>query len=609
MSVKVRCPGCEKVLNAPDTARGKAIRCPDCETKVKVPAGDTGGGTAKKKKAAAVESGDSQDAIASLDLRNMEDRSARICPKCGKDLQYLDEDETECPKCGFDTSVGGLGARAQKRRQGGPDRDKFYSGVWKANWKFAVKNQILAWRTVSYTLIASLLMFLCLFMYLYIPKWPPRIFFALCAFVAGMMIPGWLWFLDQELAVASLQKKDKLKRINFDFFLCSALGVKFLAWNAVFALPVFGLPFLFGYALTEYGGAPEFTKWLFLAIGYLPVLCMMPICIGHFIMPVSAPGWMVWKVFPAWLRTLKPTVLWVALTLLVHLPTIGCLTAIGVVYGPTLQSIATQMDENAAIARVKIAHDAASEKEKAAFADNPLLKLEYHKIDYASFIVPGVLWVLACVFLGFPALYSCRVNGQFLYFFRESLDLILLAKEYKYIAKEKPDEDEDVKPKTINKIATEAAVTALICSLLGLVGGMLFSAFSAQGNMVVGMLVGLYYGAAFAGVIGQIMLISAAFGESVVWGLIVLFVPLGSLVYVIKFWQEAAPGFFTALFGNCLMFFVIVLALAGVVGTDQLGFGNSGGDAAAQMAPEEAMPAEMAPAGGPEEMPAAAPAP
>ena len=44
MPVKVRCPTCEKVLNAPETARGKAIKCPGCETKVKVPAGDAAGG-------------------------------------------------------------------------------------------------------------------------------------------------------------------------------------------------------------------------------------------------------------------------------------------------------------------------------------------------------------------------------------------------------------------------------------------------------------------------------------------------------------------------------------------------------------------------------------
>ena len=54
MAVKVRCPTCDKVLNAPDAARGKAVKCPGCDTKVKVPAGDTSaGGQTTSRRAAA----------------------------------------------------------------------------------------------------------------------------------------------------------------------------------------------------------------------------------------------------------------------------------------------------------------------------------------------------------------------------------------------------------------------------------------------------------------------------------------------------------------------------------------------------------------------------
>src|SRR5207245_2925023 len=48
MAVKVRCPTCEKVLNAPDAARGKAVKCPGCETRIKVPAGDSPAGESGK---------------------------------------------------------------------------------------------------------------------------------------------------------------------------------------------------------------------------------------------------------------------------------------------------------------------------------------------------------------------------------------------------------------------------------------------------------------------------------------------------------------------------------------------------------------------------------
>lgn len=587
MSVKVRCTGCEKVLTAPDSARGKSIRCPTCETKVRVP-------EAKEKPAKKQVKADSEDALASLDLRNLEDRDARICAKCGYDMQHQDEDETECPKCGYDSESGGLGAKAQKKRMKGPDPDKFFEGLWKPNWKFVKKNQALAWRTMAYTLVASLLMFFCLFMYLYIPLWPPRIFFAMCAFISGVMLPGWLWFMDQELILASLQKKDKLKRINFDFFLCSALGVKFLAWNVVFALPIVALPALIGYVMTEFGGLPPAAFWVCVGVGYLPVLAMMPICMGHFVMPVQAPGWMFWKVVPAWFRAIKPTVVWVLLTLALHAPAIGCVGAAIAIYAPQIGTVVAQMEENAEIYRTKLAKENAGSKAATAFADNPLVDKPYHEPAYSVFIVPGVLWLLACVLLGFPAMYVCRVNGQFIYFFRESLDLIFLAKEYKYVAKQQTDEDEEAKPKTIAQIATEAIVTTLICVTIGAVGGMLFAAFGDNVNTVVSMLVGAYYGASLASLVGKIMLVTTAFKESVGWGLVALFVPFGELIYASKHWQDAAPGCLTMLSATVVAIFILILALAGLFSLASLGIGGADPNAnqPAQMQPvDDAMPA------------------
>ena len=50
MAVKVRCTGCQKVLNAPDQARGKAIKCPNCDTRITVPAGDDAGAPGEEEK-------------------------------------------------------------------------------------------------------------------------------------------------------------------------------------------------------------------------------------------------------------------------------------------------------------------------------------------------------------------------------------------------------------------------------------------------------------------------------------------------------------------------------------------------------------------------------
>ena len=76
MPVKIRCGSCQKVLNAPDRARGKAIKCPNCEELVRVPSGDgkqprRGKPKAQPKKSSAP---DVASAIANVDLRHAHDR-------------------------------------------------------------------------------------------------------------------------------------------------------------------------------------------------------------------------------------------------------------------------------------------------------------------------------------------------------------------------------------------------------------------------------------------------------------------------------------------------------------------------------------------------------
>ncbi|MBI1346088.1 hypothetical protein GC163_07345 [bacterium] len=625
MSVKVRCTGCDKVLTAPDAARGKSIKCPSCDTKVKVPAAD------KPKKSASKKPVDSEDAIAALDLRQAEDENVRICGKCGYDMSHRDEDETECPKCGYDSSIGGLGEKAQKRRLKGPDPDKFYAGLWKSNWKFVFKNQGLAWRTMLYTLIASMLMFLCAFMYLYIPMWPPRMFFAMCATVSGLMIPGWLWFMDQEVMVGTLQKKDKLKRVNFDFFLCSALGIRWVAWHIVFALPVMLVPLLFGWILTSFVGLPPFVFWIFAGLGYLPVLAMITISTGHFVMPVQAPGWMFWKVAPAWFRTLKPTLIWLFLTLMLHAPAIGCLATIGALYGPQINQVVAQMEENADTARFKAAKENAGKKEQAKFADDPRGDKEYHKISYSLFVVPSILWATACLLLGFPAAYSCRVNGQFIYYFRDSLDLVALAKEYKYVSKARPEDEEDEKPKTMAQVTVDAVAVFAISMIIGLVIGFVSGALGEEG-MVVGLLAGFFIGLRVAFFNGSSMITQAAWEEGIGWGLwvgvwpvsvvvlivcgfVVAFVPalmivgliaiglsligaIGAIVYTSTHWMEARTGCLVCLMSLFVSLITVILIVVGVVAASAaLGFDpNQQQEEAAQQevapdaAPAEAMP-------------------
>uniref|UniRef100_A0A7C4QSE4 Uncharacterized protein n=1 Tax=Schlesneria paludicola TaxID=360056 RepID=A0A7C4QSE4_9PLAN len=558
MPVKVKCPGCQKVLSAPDQARGKAIKCPSCETRVSIPA-EPGGGTAAKKQAAKSAAPDSESALAALDLQSLEDKGARVCPKCGYDMSHYDEQTTECPECGYDMAIGGLGEKARKRQLKGPDPDKYYANLWGASWKFVAANQLLAWRTILYVLVASLLMFGSLFAYLRIPPWPPRLFFALCAAVCGLMIPGWLWFLDQEIVANTLMRKDKLKRVNLDFFLCSALGVKFVVWHVVFAGPLLAIPALIGWLSVQFGGAPPFVPAIIVGVCYLPVLSMLPIVVGHMVMPVQTPGWMFWKVVPAWLRVLKPACLWLALLLFTHLPAIGCVAAIAAVYGPALNQMALTLDHNSAIQRAKMEDESKSSKDPTKGKD-PLLQQTPAPVDYTLLIVPGVLWVVACLSLGFPALYVMRINGLLVYYFRDLLDMVSLAKEYKYVARISREEEDETKPKTFSQVLSESAAVAAICLIIGAVFGMVAGSMTQMG-MGPGIVTGALGGCGFGGLVGHLMLVGAAFKESVGWGLLVLLVPFGNVAFIIKFWNQGRGPLFTQVFAGVASGVVLVVAL------------------------------------------------
>ena len=131
MPVKVKCTSCEKVLSVPDAARGKAVKCPQCQTRISVPdeedapKSSSKSGASKSKPKKSSKPVDSEDALASFDMRRAEDTEARICSKCGFDMQYQDEEDTECPECGFDSAEGGLGAKARKKAMRGPDPADF----------------------------------------------------------------------------------------------------------------------------------------------------------------------------------------------------------------------------------------------------------------------------------------------------------------------------------------------------------------------------------------------------------------------------------------------------------------------------------------------------
>lgn len=593
MPVKVKCSNCEKVLSVPDTARGKAVKCPNCETRIPIPAAATSAKPAaakpKVKKAAAPV--DSEFALATFDMRRAEDTSARICAKCGFDMKYQDEEDTECPECGYDSGVGGQGAKARKRSLRGPDPADFYPRLFRSSWKFVGKNHKLAIRSSIYTLVATTFTLLCLFLFLWISMWPPRLFLALCCTISFLVIPGWMWFLDTEIIKLTLEGKDKFKKLNFDFFLSSALGAASVAWCVFVVSPLVLVPTMVGYVTVNYlGGTPEIVFPICLAMGILPAIWMLPIAMAHMAMPVMYKGWQVWKIVPMWARTVKPLSIWLLWFLVTNTLNIAGIGVIAGVYGQDLVTIASNMEENASVARKKFALELNPVlKKKGAAPVEPEKFPDPHVINFQPIIVPCVILLVMSLANGFTSMFNMRTNGQFVYYNRDSLELIDKKKEYKYVAKEKRGEEEDEKPKTTSQLIVDAVVFYLVFMLLGLVGGMLLGTFSQAGSMR-GILIGMLLGHSIANFAVACQNLKTAFQESIGWAALTFFTyPIGYIVFIFKDYEERKGDLFKIGIGYFLGFILgIVVFMSGILSEDTGAAGPGGGPPAQEAADPDA---------------------
>lgn len=230
MPVKIRCRGCENTLSAPDSARGKAIQCPQCGTKLKVPAGEVVPKGAKPKPKADPSMMDSAEFMAGVDLSNVEHHDDRICPYCAAEMPA---EGAVCRSCGINVETGAMDSReARRRSRKGPDPALFYSETWKdgipwvkAHWRMAI-------RTGLYMTLLAVMNAGCTFMATsYCDKGPTIFFWGSLAFLTGLGIIGWYWFLTYKVIEATMTRDEKvLERISFDIFQVVSLGLRFLFW-------------------------------------------------------------------------------------------------------------------------------------------------------------------------------------------------------------------------------------------------------------------------------------------------------------------------------------------------------------------------------------------
>jgi len=422
MAVKVRCPTCEKVLNAPDSARGKAVKCPECETKVKIPAGDSSSGagsagsrtTVRRSASNAVKNpagSESTEFLAGLDLDKIVDTSEAMCPKCGADIP---EGATECPKCGVDPNTGQLSSSARKRMsRKGPDPALFYSAAWKDSWAFLKENSTVAVRTGVYFTSMQILLGTLASLANWLSGMPPKIFLGVFMTAAALAFPGWAWWLTIETIRTTAGKKSNIRGIHIDTFRNIALGLKYILWLLIF------------------------PAW-FPFVGF-----MAPVAMVHMAMPVTTKGWFSPLLLPAFFRNFLPAMYcWLIgfVTLLVPVGLVGGLVGIMLVcFGMEFLQVMT-----------------------STAWPNSLAKWGMYIGGLVIQLVYNFSW-------GFFLVYNARVVGLLAYYFQNSLDLTTFVTEKTYVRKEvkldkfgNPIKSTEQKVKEVVIIVVVLAVVAVV---------------------------------------------------------------------------------------------------------------------------------------------------
>lgn len=516
MPVKVRCPGCSKVLNAPDAARGKAIKCPGCETKVRVPAART------KKAASRKAAPDDDNFLANLDLSKAEDRSVRVCPRCGTEVE---QEDIECPSCGIDLMTGALSKETiRKRNVRGPDPALFYGRVWGDSWQFIKDNKSLGFRTTMYWFALLVIGQICFGLAGYfLPRDVPPVvlFFGAIGLFATLAIYGWILALWQKVLEVTMEKKNLLKRIHFDVFLAIALGIKFYFWIFINALQfaIVGSLIIVPLAMSSQSAG---------ALGvigvYLVSFLMFPMAVAHLSMPVQYKAWASWIMLRLTFKNIKPILYWWMMAIAVGILSLIGLFLMGAIWAMTAASVVQALG--------------------IAVKENVLPGggRELGKVVAILIVVGLVLLLVAQLAIqSFCLLFLMRAHALMTYYNSSRFALIAREKERKYVPRPIGAEGESSMGQMV--------MLAFLFGCVGIAGGIGYSFMGEGMPFMRGLALGLIGAGGLINLIGGLMLISVAFRESALWGLAVWLVPFAGLVFLVKFWDESKHAFFLSLMG------------------------------------------------------------
>jgi uncharacterized RDD family membrane protein YckC/phage FluMu protein Com len=450
MPVKVRCRSCQKVLNAPDRARGKAIKCPNCEEIVRVPSGD--GKQPRRRKARKSSAPVEEHAIAGADLRHAEDTRIQVCPKCGAEVA---EEDVDCPACGIDLATGEVSIRTLRSKGlAAEDPREFYSMAWNDSARFVLDNKKLVFRTgIYWTLLMLLLggsLVMCIFFVVNYPpqadyrgleklfgrKYPLKILFGALAFLFWSGTLGWYWRLAIEVIQITLaKKKKKLPDVHFDFFEVLAFGCKVVFWPVIFLLPLIVVVaavtvpillsqgFQFDELITKIQNinninddtAQEILIPVGIAVGTIYGLCLLmyPVAMVHMSMPYTYRAWLPTETAKIWAKNIGPSLYWLMVFVVVNLPMIGILVGIGFLanqlgdfFQDTLRSWSTWILAQTWGSRLR---------------EGFIFQCVYVPLAILfAFLIVAPICLLAAV----PAVFAMRANGLLAFYCKDNLELI-----------------------------------------------------------------------------------------------------------------------------------------------------------------------------------------
>ena len=446
MPVKVRCPECEKVLNAPDRARGKAIKCPACGSAVRVPAEKASAANPAARKPAkkvAAPPPSSSGMIVNLDLDQIEDVQTRICPKCGTEV---DAEEVECPSCHVNLESGLLSAqRKADLSRKGPNPKLYYKEFFKDGIEFWKKEKKLSFRLTTSWIIYCLLFAWSIDLSLWSVKPLVRDFWFFIATIELLIPPGLTWNLHTTIIDATLRKKKKIGKYTFDRFLGAATSLKLISWFLVVAAPlhIAALVFLVLGArgmpvALMVAGALEVAAFVFASL-------LFPIASTHMAMPITIRGWLPNKMSKPFFRTMPAVLFWCFSFYLTLLVPIACLAVIGVFSGNRIVEQFQNANVRSAIfgAKAQIAMIPRGKDIPEELQD--IAKLNEPTVDLSVLYLPTGLLLLAAGAFGMTAVFSMRTNGQYARYFLDQLDLETMATEVTYVPKVKNLEEFEAK--------------------------------------------------------------------------------------------------------------------------------------------------------------------